>query len=200
MCIGIGIVVVVPEDGPMQFFGRTGNSSHDTILHEMVPIELHNRVAKVEYTYPHALRLDAPDEVCRRAALDLGVAETGPFGLQLKTGVVEAIQRWVGTGGIAFTASTLQKADLLKADLLKADLQGANLQGSDLRYADLRGADLQGSDLREANLREANLREADLREADLRGADLQGANLRYADLEGTIGLEGGSEEGRNREY
>ena len=127
MCMGIGIVVVVPEDGPMQFFGRTGNSSHDTILHEMVPIELHNRVAKIEYTYPHALRLDAPDEVCRQMALDLGVAETGPFGLQLKTGVVEAIQRWIGTGGIAFTASTLQKADL----------RGANLQGANLRGADL---------------------------------------------------------------
>ncbi len=199
MCMGIGIVVVVPEDGPMQFFGRTGNSSHDTILHEMVPIELHNRVAKIEYTYPHALRLDAPDEVCRQMALDLGVAEAGPFGPRLNAGVVEAVLKWIAAEGIEFDLKTLQgadlreanlreanllKADLLKADLLKADLREADLREADLQGADLREADLRGADLQGANLWGADLQGADLREADLRGADLQGANLRYADLQG----------------
>ena len=34
MCIGIGIIVAVPDDGsPIQIFGKNGNSSHDTNLH-----------------------------------------------------------------------------------------------------------------------------------------------------------------------
>ncbi len=194
MCMGIGIVVVVPEDGPMKIYGKTGNSSHDAILHEMVPIELHNRVVKVEYTYPHVLRLDAPDEVCRQMAFDLGVAETGPFGPRLNAGVVEAIHKWIAAEGIEFDLKTLQGASLQGADLREADLRGASLQGADLREADLRGANLRGASLREANLRGANLRganlrEADLREADLQYANLQGANLRGADLDGVIGLE-----------
>jgi hypothetical protein len=192
--MGIGIVVVVPEDGPMKIYGKTGNSSHDAILHEMVPIELHNRVVKVEYTYPHVLRLDAPDEVCRQMAFDLGVAETGPFGPRLNAGVVEAIHKWIAAEGIEFDLKTLQGASLQGADLREADLRGASLQGADLREADLRGANLRGASLREANLRGANLRganlrEADLREADLQYANLQGANLRGADLDGVIGLE-----------
>ena len=137
MCMGIGIVVVVPEDGPMKIYGKTGNSSHDAILHEMVPIELHNRVVKVEYTYPHVLRLDAPDEVCRQMAFDLGVAETGPFGPRLNAGVVEAIHKWIAAEGIEFDLKTLHGADL----------QGANLQGADLREADLQYANLRGADL-----------------------------------------------------
>jgi len=124
MCMGIGIVVVVPEDGPMKIYGKTGNSSHDAILHEMVPIELHNRVVKVEYTYPHVLRLDAPDEVCRQMAFDLGVAETGPFGPRLNAGVVEAIHKWIAAEGIEFDLKTLQYANLQGASL-----QGANLDG-----------------------------------------------------------------------
>ena len=214
MCMGIGIVVVVPEDGPMKIYGKTGNSSHDAILHEMVPIELHNRVVKVEYTYPHVLRLDAPDEVCRQMAFDLGVAETGPFGPRLNAGVVEAIHKWIAAEGIEFDLKTLQYADLRvanlqganlrEADLREADLRVANLQGADLREANLRGANLQGASLREADLQEAdlqyanlqyaNLQEADLQEADLQGANLQyanlqGANLQGADLDGVIGLE-----------
>ena len=184
MCIGIGIVVVVPEDGPMQFFGKTGNSSHDTILHKMVPVELHNRVVKVEHTYPHALRLDAPDEVCRQMALDLGVAEEGPFGIRLKSGVVEAIQTWIRVEGIEFAANTLQEADLWGANL-----RGANLREADLREANLWGADLRGADLQGADLRGADLQGADLWRADLREANLQGANLWRADFDGAIGLE-----------
>ena len=177
MCMGIGIVVVVPEDGPMKIYGKTGNSSHDAILHEMVPIELHNRVVKVEYTYPHVLRLDAPDEVCRQMAFDLGVAETGPFGPRLNAGVVEAIHKWIAAEGIEFDLKTLQYADLRVANL-----QGANLLVADLREADLREADLRVANLREANLRGASLQGASLREANLRGASLQGANLRVANL------------------
>lgn len=145
MCVGIGIVVVVPEDGPTQFFGRTGNSSHDTILHDMVPVELHNRVVKVEYTYPHALRLDAPDEVCRQMALDLGVAEDGPFGIRLKSSVVDEIHKWIRVEGIEFAANTLQRADLCGANLQGADLYGADLHGADLRGANLQGAKTEGA-------------------------------------------------------
>jgi len=208
MCIGIGIIVAVPDDGsPIQIFGKNGNSSHDTILHEMVPVELHNRVAKIEYTYPHALRLDAPDEVCRRIALDLGVAEEGPYGPRLKPSVIVAIHKWIREAGIEFSAQTLQYATLLHADLEGADLTEANLvgaslvganltwanlAGANLANANLRGAILEDTDLRRANLRRADLtcaflEDADLRrsvleDADLRGANLTGANLRGADL------------------
>jgi len=200
MCIGIGIVVVVPEDGsPIKIYGKNGNSSHDTILHEMVPVELHNRVAKIEYTYPHALRLDAPDEECRKAAIDLGVAEMGPFELRLKPSIVEIVAKWIGENRIDFDAKTMHRADLTGAYLWRANLTGANLTGADLRGAclwranltgaDLRGADLWGADLTEANLTgadltEANLTGADLTEANLTGADLTGADLRGADLWG----------------
>lgn len=146
MCIGIGIVVVVPEDGsPIKIYGKNGNSSHDTILHEMVPVELHNRVAKIEYTYPHALRLDAPDEECRKAAIDLGVAEMGPFELRLKPSIVEIVAKWIGENRIDFDAKTMHRADLTGACLWRANLTGA----------DLRGADLWGADLTEANLSDA---------------------------------------------
>jgi len=210
MCIGIGIVVVVPEDGsPIKIYGKNGNSSHDTILHEMVPVELHNRVAKIEYTYPHALRLDAPDEECRKAAIDLGVAEMGPFELRLKPSIVEIVAKWIGENRIDFDAKTMHRADLTGANLRGANLRGAyltgaylwraNLTGADLWGADLWGADLWGADLWGANLTgadltgaclwRANLTGADLRGADLWGADLTEANLSDAYMLGVIGLE-----------
>ncbi|MGB3944043.1 MAG: pentapeptide repeat-containing protein [Methanothrix sp.] len=184
MCIGIGIVVVVEEDDTMKIYGKTGNSSHDTILHEMVPVDLHNRVAKIEYTFPHSLRLDAPDLVCRQMALDLGVAEVGPVSIRLKSGVVEAVQTWIRVEGVEFTANTLQGANLREADLGEADLRGANLGEADLRGANLGEADLRGANLGGANLGGANLGEADLRRANLREAALGGARI-----EGTIGME-----------
>ena len=200
MCIGIGIVVVVPEDGsPIKIYGKNGNSSHDTILHEMVPVELHNRVAKIEYTYPHALRLDAPDEECRKAAIDLGVAEMGPFELRLKPSIVEIVAKWIGENRIDFDAKTMHRADLTGANLRGANLRGAyltgaylwraNLTGADLWGADLWGANLTGADLTGACLWRANLTGADLRGADLWGADLTEANLSDAYMLGVIGLE-----------
>ena len=195
MCIGIGIVVVVPEDGsPIKIYGKNGNSSHDTILHEMVPVELHNRVAKIEYTYPHALRLDAPDEECRKAAIDLGVAEMGPFELRLKPSIVEIVAKWIGENRIDFDAKTMHRADLTGANLRGANLRGAyltgaylwraNLTGADLWGADLWGADLWGADLWGANLTGADLTGACLWRANLTGADLRGACLWRANLTG----------------
>ena len=148
MCIGIAIVVVAPEDGsPIQIFGKSGNSSHDTILHEMVPVELHNRVVKIEYTYPHALGLDAPDEECRKSALDLGVAEIGPFGIRLKSKAVKIVTAWIASEKIEFDAKTLQRAHLERANLREANLMGADLVGANLREANLWRANLMGADL-----------------------------------------------------
>ena len=170
MCIGIAIVGVVPADGsPIQFYGRSGNSSHDTLLSESVPVELHNRSFKIEYIFPNELRLDAPDEVCRSQAQDLGIAEI-KFGVAvLKPDVFLAACKWLREHSLEHDIKTMQ---------------GAYLQGADLRGADLLRADLQGADLQGADLQGADLREADLRGADLRGADLWGADLWEADLRG----------------
>jgi hypothetical protein len=65
----------------------------------------------------------------------------------LKTALVEAIQR-----GVLFTY----------ADLRSADLGSANLRSANLGYADLRSADLRSADLRYANLGSADLGSADL--------------------------------------
>ena len=190
MCIGIAIVGVVPADGsPIQFYGRSGNSSHDTLLSESVPVELHNRSFKIEYIFPNELRLDAPDEVCRSQAQDLGIAEI-KFGVAvLKPDVFLAACKWLREHSLEHDIKTmqgayLQGADLRGADLLRADLQGADLQGAALQGADLQGADLREADLRGADLRGADLWGADLWEADLRGAYLQGADLRVAYLQG----------------
>ena len=189
MCIGIGIIVAVPDDGsPIQIFGKNGNSSHDTILHEMVPVELHNRVAKIEYTYPHTLRLDAPDEVCRRMAIDLGVAEMTPYGLRLKSSVIVAIHKWISEAGIEFSAQTLQCADLRGADLVGAILEDASLVGANLKDAKLTDADLRRANLWGADLTDADLRRANLRGADLRRSVLEDAKLTNANLKGAIGL------------
>ncbi len=173
MCIGIAIVGVVPEDGtPIQFYGRSGNSSHDTLLSESVPVELHNRSFKIEFIFPDSLRLDAPDEVCRSQAQDLGIAEI-KFGVAvLKPDVFLAACKWLREHSLEHDIKTMQGAYLQGAYLRGADLRGAYLQGADLRGADLRGADLQG-----AYLQGAYLQGAYLLRADLRGAYLQGAYL-----------------------
>ena len=158
MCIGIAIVGVVPADGsPIQFYGRSGNSSHDTLLSESVPVELHNRSFKIEYIFPNELRLDAPDEVCRSQAQDLGIAEI-KFGVAvLKPDVFLAACKWLREHSLEHDIKTMQGAYLQGADLRGADLLRADLQGADLQGADLQGADLQGADLREADLRGAYL-------------------------------------------
>jgi uncharacterized protein YjbI with pentapeptide repeats len=186
-------VVVVPEDGsPLQIFGKEGNSSHDTLLSKFVPVEQHNRTVKIEYTFPHCITLDAPDEDCRKQAIDLGVAEI-VFGVaRLKESIASEIMMWLVAHPLKHDLKTLHRAnlsgakqsgaDLSGADLSGADLSGADLSGADLRWADLRWADLRWADLRWADLSEANLRRADLRWADLSEANLRRADLRWADL------------------
>ena len=156
MCIGIAIVGIVPVDGgPIQFYGENGNSSHDKLLSENVPVELHNRSVKIEYIFPNTVRLDAPDSACQEQAVAFGVADM-EFGIAvLQFAVAKQVWQWLSENPLKHDNATLQEADL----------QGANLQG-----ADLQGANLQG-----ANMRRANLQEANLREADLQGANLQGA-------------------------
>ena len=141
MCIGIAIIILVPEDGtPIKIYGKNDNSSHDGVLHEFVPVEMHNRVAKIEYTYPHSLRLDAPDEECRKSATDLGIVEVGPLGVRLLPHIVEMVHKWIATEQIDFTRKTLQEANLEGANLQRADLRGANLKRADLDGANLEGA------------------------------------------------------------
>ena len=181
MCIGIAIVGIVPVDGgPIQFYGKNGNSSHDELLSENVPVELHNRSFKIEYIFPSTIRLDAPDKVCRDQAVAFGIADV-KFGVAvLRLGILDQVCQWLQKTPLKHDKTMLQEADLWRADLWRAnlwraDLWRANLWRADLREANLQGANLQGANLREANLREANLREANLQGADLRGADLQGA-------------------------
>ena len=161
MCIGIAIVGIVPVDGgPIQFYGENGNSSHDKLLSENVPVELHNRSVKIEYIFPNTVRLDAPDSACQEQAVAFGVADM-EFGIaMLQFAVAKQVWQWLSENPLKHDNATLQEADL----------RGADLRGADLREADLRGADLW----------RANLWRADLRRADLQGADLQGANLRGA--------------------
>ena len=161
MCIGIAIVGIVPVDGgPIQFYGRNGNSSHDKLLSENVPVELHNRSVKIEYIFPNTVRLDAPDSACQEQAVAFGVADM-EFGIAvLRSAVTNQVWRWLSENPLKHDNTTLQ---------------GANLQEADLRGADLREADLRGADLWRADLWRADLRRADLREADLQGANLQGA-------------------------
>jgi len=57
MCVGISIIGIVPPDGgPIEFYGKSGNSSHDKLLSEYVPVELHNRSFKIEYVFPTNIR------------------------------------------------------------------------------------------------------------------------------------------------
>jgi len=184
MCIGIAIVGIVPVDGgPIQFYGENGNSSHDKLLSENVPVELHNRSVKIEYIFPNTVRLDAPDSACQEQAVAFGVADMEFGTAVLRSAVTNQVWRWLSENPLKHDNTTLREADLWRANLREADLRGANLWGADLWGADLQEANLREANLREANLREANLREANLREANLREADLREADLREADLQ-----------------
>ena len=192
MCIGIAIVGIVPEDGsPIQFFGREGNSSHDTLLSDCIPIELHNRSFKIEYLFPNQIRLDAPDDECRTQVVDFGIAEI-QFGVAvLNPEIFSLVCNWLREHPLKHDLKTMQGADLRRADLRGADLIEANLIEANLIEADLRGADLRranlsGANLIEADLIEANLRRANLIEADLRRANLYGADKQYAKERGAI--------------
>ena len=186
MCVGIAIVGIVPESGPIQFFGRDGNSSHDTLLSECVPIELHNRSFKIEYIFPGQIRLDAPDAECRKQAVELGIAEI-QFGIAiLRPEIFAKICDWLRENPMKHDKTTMQQAYLSRADLSRADLSGADLSGAILSGAILSRADLSEANLSRANLSGADLSEADLSEAILFGADLFGADLSGADLSGAI--------------
>ena len=181
MCIGIAVVVLVTTEG-FKVYAKEGQSSHDTLLHECVPVERHNNALKLEYIFPNMLRVDCPDDECKKRFVELGLVES-QFGiLRLKPDIEKKVRDILSPE--LFNIKTLQGADLRGADLLGARLQEADLRGADLREADLRGADLREAHLREADLREAHLRGADLREADLRGAHLLGAHLLGAHLRG----------------
>ena len=148
MCIGIAIVGIVPVDGgPIQFYGENGNSSHDKLLSENVPVELHNRSVKIEYIFPNTVRLDAPDSACQEQAVAFGVADMEFGTAVLRSAVTNQVWRWLSENPLKHDNATLQEADLQEANLREADLQGADLRGANLRGANLRGADLQGADL-----------------------------------------------------
>ena len=182
MCVGIAIAGIVPESGPIQFFGRDGNSSHDILLSECVPIELHNRSFKIEYIFPGQIRLDAPDAECRKQAVELGIAEI-QFGIAiLRPEIFAKICDWLRENPMKHDKTTMQQAYLSGADLSGANLSRANLSRADLSRANLSRADLSGADLSEADLSEADLSRADLSEADLSEAYLSGADLSEADL------------------
>ena len=152
MCVGIAIVGIVPESGPIQFFGKEGNSSHDTLLSECVPIELHNRSFKLEYIFPNTIRLDAPDAESRKQAVEFGIADI-QYGIAiLRPETALAVALWLKEHPLHHGRSTMQQAYLSRADLSRADLSEANLSraylsGADLSEADLSGADLTGADL-----------------------------------------------------
>ena len=187
MCVGIAIVGIVPESGPIQFFGKEGNSSHDTLLSECVPVELHNRSFKLEYIFPNTIRLDAPDAESRKQAVDFGIADI-QYGIAiLRPETALAVALWLKEHPLHHGRSTMQQAYLSRAYLSRADLSRAILSeaylfGADLSEADLSRADLSRADLSEADLSRADLSEAYLSRADLSEANLSGANLFGADL------------------
>ena len=158
------------DGGPIQFYGENGNSSHDKLLSENVPVELHNRSVKIEYIFPNTVRLDAPDSACQEQAVAFGVADM-EFGIaMLQFAVAKQVWQWLSENPLKHDNATLQEANLWGANLRGANLQEANLWGANLQEANLQGANLQEADLQEANLRGANLQGANLQEADLRGA------------------------------
>jgi hypothetical protein len=189
MCVGIAIVGIVPESGPIQFFGKEGNSSHDTLLSECVPVELHNRSFKLEYIFPNTIRLDAPDAESRKQAVEFGIADI-QYGIAiLRPETALAVALWLKEHPLHHGRSTMQQAYLSRANLSRANLSRANLSGADLSEADLSEANLSranlsGADLSVADLSGADLSRANLSGADLFGADLSGANLFGADLSG----------------
>jgi hypothetical protein len=182
MCVGIAVLVMRTAEG-IKVYAKEGQSSHDELLHEMIPVEQHNDVLKLEYIFPNLLRVDCPDDECKKRFTELGLVES-QFGiLRLKFDIELEVRKSISPS--LFNIKTLQGADLREANLRKADLREADLKGADLMGADLRGANLRGANLIGTNLREADLREADLKGADLRGADLREADLKGADLSGT---------------
>jgi|GEM_PF-4037624 len=192
MCVGIAIVGIVPESGPIQFFGKEGNSSHDTLLSECLPVELHNHSFKLEYIFPNTIRLDAPDAESRKQAVDFGIADI-QYGIAiLRPETALAVALWLKEHPLHHGRSTMQQAYLSRAYLSRADLSrailseaylfGADLSEADLSRAILSEAYLFGADLSEADLSRADLSRADLSEADLSRADLSEAYLSRADL------------------
>ena len=135
MCVGIAIVGIVPESGPIQFFGKEGNSSHDTLLSECVPVELHNRSFKLEYIFPNTIRLDAPDAESRKQAVEFGIADI-QYGIAiLRPETALAVALWLKEHPLHHGKSTMQQAYLSEANLSGADLSRAILSGADLSGA-----------------------------------------------------------------
>jgi hypothetical protein len=188
MCVGIAIIGIVPESGPIQFFGRDGNSSHDILLSECVPIELHNRSFKIEYIFPGQIRLDAPDAECRKQAVELGIAEI-QFGIAiLRPEIFAKICDWLRENPMKHDKTTMQQAYLFGANLFGADLSRANLFGANLFGANLSEAILSGANLSGANLSWADLSEANLSGANLFGAILSDEQKEIAKKKGAVGV------------
>ena len=183
MCVGIAIVGIVPESGPIQFFGKEGNSSHDTLLSECVPVELHNRSFKLEYIFPNTIRLDAPDAESRKQAVEFGIADI-QYGIAiLRPETALAVALWLKEHPLHHGRSTMQQAYLSRADLSEA-----NLSRADLSEADLSGANLSEAYLSRANLSRANLSGAILSGANLSGAILSDEQKEIAKKKGAVGV------------
>ena len=182
MCVGIAIVGIVPESGPIQFFGKEGNSSHDTLLSECVPVELHNRSFKLEYIFPNTIWLDAPDAECRKQAVEFGIADI-QYGIAiLRPETALAVALWLKEHPLHHGRSTMQQAYLSGADLSEAYLSRANLSEANLSEANLSRTNLSGANLSGANLSWANLSRANLSRANLSRANLFGTNLTGVDI------------------
>ena len=181
--MGIAIVGIVRESGPIQFFGKEGNSSHDTLLSECVPVELHNRSFKLEYIFPNTIRLDAPDAESRKQAVEFGIADI-QYGIAiLRPETALAVALWLKEHPLHHGRSTMQQAYLSGADLSEAYLSRANLSGADLSEANLSEAYLS-----RANLSGADLSRADLSRADLSGAILSDEQKEIAKKKGAVGV------------
>jgi len=182
MCNGIAIIVVKQND-EIKVYCDPKNGSHDKLLSENVPVEYHNSYIKVEYIFPGELRLDCPDEECRKAATATGlVDEIFSNVLRITPRIIEIIAKNMPRIE-SWPKDLMQYANLRNADLQDANLQDANLWNANLRNANLRNANLQDANLWNANLRNANLQDANLWNANLRNANLQDANLWNANLQ-----------------
>ena len=186
MCNGIAIIVVKQND-EIKVYCDPKNGSHDKLLSENVPVEYHNSYIKVEYIFPGELRLDCPDEECRKAATATGlVDEIFPNVLRISPQTTEIIAKNIPKIK-SWPKDLMQCANLRNANLLGANLQDANLWNANLWNANLQDANLWNANLRNANLQDANLWNANLRNANLRNANLWNADLRYADLPEPVG-------------
>ncbi len=176
MCNGIAIIVVKQND-EIKVYCDPKNGSHDKLLSENVPVEYHNSYIKVEYIFPGELRLDCPDEECRKAATATGlVDEIFPNVLRISPQTTEIIAKNIPKIK-SWPKDLMQYANLRNADLQDANLQDANLWNANLRNANLRNANLRNANLQDANLWNANLRNANLWNANLQDANLQDANF-----------------------